>query len=166
MREEIDVKDWVGRGGATAALGWEGWRNGVLDQLPDYMQVCYLAVYNIINEVAYDVLKDEGYIIIKYLRKSIEMERGDLRKAVQCYMNETGASDKDAQEYIWSLVREAWKKINGESVANSPFSQAFITSLVNAGRMTHYTYKYGDGHGVQPSNVKDEIKDLLFHHIV
>ncbi|KAL0335049.1 UNVERIFIED_CONTAM: (R)-limonene synthase [Sesamum radiatum] len=46
------------------------WDVEAIDQLPNYMQICYLALYNFINEMAYDVLKQQGLLIIPHLRKS------------------------------------------------------------------------------------------------
>lgn len=41
-----------------------------VEQLPDYMKICYIALFNIINEVAYQVLKDQGINVLPYLTKS------------------------------------------------------------------------------------------------
>ncbi|KAG8370949.1 hypothetical protein BUALT_Bualt13G0036400 [Buddleja alternifolia] len=224
------------------------WDIELIDQLPEYMQICYLAVYNFINEVAYDVLKEKGCIIIPYLRKSWidytrsimqeakwyhnghtpsmdeylnnasissagpavltqlffvlrnptqkeaaddlykyhnivlwpsmltrlvddiktcseEMQRGDVPKTIQCYKNETGANDKEAQEYSMFLIRETWKKLNGEPTVDSPFSQDFIRCSINMGRMSHYVYLHGDGLGVLHPGIKDRTIDLLFKPI-
>ncbi|KAL2460390.1 Tricyclene synthase [Abeliophyllum distichum] len=46
----------------------ERWDVNTIEQLPDYMQICYLAVVNFVNEMAYDILKDRGLVIIPYLR--------------------------------------------------------------------------------------------------
>lgn len=35
------------------------------------MQVCFIALDNFVNETAYDVLKEQGFNIIPYLRKSV-----------------------------------------------------------------------------------------------
>ncbi|XP_022897579.1 terpene synthase 10-like [Olea europaea var. sylvestris] len=171
------------------------WDVSSIHQLPDYMQICYLALNNFVNEMAYDILKEKGFIIIPYLRKAWkdlckaylqearwyfngykptmeeymntawisisthvilshaffavtspiekeavqylldypnlirwsatilrlsddlatsvdEMKRGDVPKTIQCYMNETGASEDEAREHIRSLIRETWKKMN------------------------------------------------------
>ncbi|KAL2460374.1 terpene synthase 02 [Abeliophyllum distichum] len=48
----------------------ERWDVNTIEQLPDYMQICYLAVVNFVNEIAYDILKDRGLVIIPYLRKA------------------------------------------------------------------------------------------------
>ena len=44
-----------------------------MDQLPDYMKLCYLALLNSINEMAFDVLKQQGFHIIKYLKKAVRI---------------------------------------------------------------------------------------------
>ncbi|KAK4401818.1 (-)-alpha-terpineol synthase [Sesamum angolense] len=46
------------------------WDVEAMDQLPNYMRICYLALYNFINETAYEVLKQQGLLIIPHLRKS------------------------------------------------------------------------------------------------
>lgn len=47
------------------------WDVNSIDDLPDYMKICFLAVYNFTNEVGYDVLKEQGVHIIKYLKKAV-----------------------------------------------------------------------------------------------
>ncbi|CAN4111969.1 unnamed protein product [Withania somnifera] len=46
------------------------WDIKIVEQLPDYMKVCYFALFNIINEVAYHVLKDQGINVLSYLTKT------------------------------------------------------------------------------------------------
>nr|QNC49795.1 terpene synthase 13 [Leucophyllum frutescens] len=225
------------------------WDIELIDRLPVYMQICFLALHNFINEVAYNFLKEQGSNIIPHLRKSFtdliatymqeakwyhngdkpsleeylnngkisvagclvshymyflltnpikheavqamyeyhniiqlpsmiarladdigsgpaEMKRGDVPKAIQCYMNETGPSEKQAQKHLKFLIHETWKKINTEVLAaDSPFSPTFIRCCVNVGRMTQYMYQHGDGIGVHQSVLKDGIKGLLFEPI-
>ena len=42
-----------------------------MDKLPEYMKSCFLALYNSINEIAYEVLKEEGRNVIPYLRNAV-----------------------------------------------------------------------------------------------
>ena len=42
-----------------------------MERLPEYMKICFLALYNSINEMAYDVLKEQGFLIISYFRKAV-----------------------------------------------------------------------------------------------
>ena len=42
-----------------------------MEDLPDYMQLCFLALYNTINEMAYDTLKEQGLNIVPYLARGV-----------------------------------------------------------------------------------------------
>ncbi|RVW74231.1 (-)-alpha-terpineol synthase [Vitis vinifera] len=46
------------------------WDINAMEQLPRYMKICFLALYNFTSEMAYDVLKEQGFHIIPYLRKA------------------------------------------------------------------------------------------------
>ncbi|XP_020551712.1 terpene synthase 10-like [Sesamum indicum] len=229
------------------------WDVEAIDKLPNYMQICYLALYNLINETAYDVLKQQGLVIIPHLRKSwadlcrtylqeaewyfrgytptleeymnnawisvsapltlshvyfaaanrienevvgslhkyqdivrysgmimrladdiatspAEMKRGDVAKAVECYMNERGGSREEAEEYVRYLIDETWKKMNeGAAVAvaadDSPFLEDFVRIAADLGRTAQYFYQHGDGHGIQTPQIKERIPTLLFQPI-
>ncbi|KAK6145712.1 hypothetical protein DH2020_022532 [Rehmannia glutinosa] len=121
-----------------------------IDTLPNYMQICFLALNNFIDEMAYHD----------------EMKRGDVPKSIQCYMNEIGADREEARTYIRFLINETWKKMNEEQVADSPFQQEFLRSSVDLGRMAQYMYQYGDGHGMHFPQMKVCISSLLFEPIV
>ncbi|KAG5625402.1 hypothetical protein H5410_010620 [Solanum commersonii] len=51
-------------------LAIQRWDTKAMEQLPDYMKVCYLALINIINEVEYEVLKNHDINVLPYLTKS------------------------------------------------------------------------------------------------
>ncbi|CAI9114756.1 OLC1v1015549C1 [Oldenlandia corymbosa var. corymbosa] len=60
----------------------ERWDMEVMDQLPYYMKICYLAVFNAVNELAYDVLRDQGVHIISHLKKPwLDICRAYLKEA-------------------------------------------------------------------------------------
>ncbi|KAL3513666.1 hypothetical protein ACH5RR_026383, partial [Cinchona calisaya] len=174
----------------------ERWDINSIDQLPDYMKICYLALYNFVNQMAYDALKEQGVNIIPYLKKAwadlckaylqeakwyfsgrvptlqqylnnalisisapavlihayfcidcpinkhnLEyldeihkvircsaiilrlandlgtsplsgLKCGDVPKAIECYVIETGVSEEKARQHIKSLIREAWTQMN------------------------------------------------------
>lgn len=93
---------------------------------------------------------------------SDEMARGDNLKAVQCYMNDTGASEQVARKYVDNLVHEAWKILNRDLLGNYPFGQAFLAANPNMARTGQTFYQYGDGHGNPQHWTKDHLKSLLF----
>ncbi|KAG2694444.1 hypothetical protein I3760_08G144700 [Carya illinoinensis] len=226
----------------------ERWDINAIDRLPYYMQIYFLALNNFVNEMAFDILKEQEFNVIQYLRKawadlcrsylveakwyymgytptlqeyfqnawisisapvilahaycfttfpmtkeslasmeentniiywssmilrlandlgtsSIELKKGDIPKSIQCYMNETGASDKDAREHIRYLISEAWKKMNKERATSSSFSQAFMEYAMNLARTAQCIYQYGDGHGIQDRETRDNVLSLLINPI-
>ncbi|XP_041012261.1 myrcene synthase, chloroplastic-like [Juglans microcarpa x Juglans regia] len=226
----------------------ERWDVNAMERLPYYMQLCFLTLYNSVNEMAFDTLKENGFNNIQYLRKgwadlcrsylleakwyysgytpslqeyienawiSIsaplilvhsyffvtnpitkealdlledypnmlrwqamivrladdlgtskeELERGDNPKSIQCYMNDTGASEDDAREYIRNLISATWMKYNEEIATSSPFSETFIHIGMNFARMSQCMYQHGDGHSIEYHESKDRVLALLIHPI-
>ena len=80
-------------------------------------------------------------------------------------MNETGASEEDAHEYIRCLISAIWKKINEERAKTSPFPKTFIEIIFNIVRVAHCMYQYGDGHGVGNPETKDCLSSLFVQPI-
>ncbi|KAL8131259.1 hypothetical protein AgCh_007254 [Apium graveolens] len=91
-----------------------------------------------------------------------EMARGDNLKAVQCYMNDTGASEEVARKYVDNLVHETWKILNKDLLGKYPFGKAFVAANPNMARIGQTFYQYGDGHGNPQHWTKDHLKSLLF----
>ncbi|GMN58876.1 hypothetical protein TIFTF001_027973 [Ficus carica] len=142
---------------------FESWNMNAMDQLPDYMKICFLAVYNFTNEVAYHVLKEQGFHILKYLRKAFELKRGDATPtSIQCYMQETGATEDEARQHIKSFIDQTWKQMNTDRTENSPFSRTSIDIVVNLARITMWMYENRDGFGVQNHGITKDIASLLF----
>ena len=42
-----------------------------MEQLPDYMKICYLSLFNTTNEMAYHILKQQGINVLPYLTKQV-----------------------------------------------------------------------------------------------
>jgi hypothetical protein len=42
-----------------------------MEQLPDYMKICFLILYNTVNEIALNAHKEQGFVIISYLKKVV-----------------------------------------------------------------------------------------------
>uniref|UniRef100_A0A9I9DTB3 Terpene synthase 10-like n=1 Tax=Cucumis melo TaxID=3656 RepID=A0A9I9DTB3_CUCME len=227
----------------------ERWDVAAMEELPDYMKICFLALHNSINEMGFEALRDKGINVIQYLKKawidlcksymleakwyhtnykptleeyldnawisisgpailvhayvfvtsptlenmeslkqyvdmirwsstilrladdlgtsSDELERGDVPKSIQCYMNDTGASENIAREYIGHLIDETWKKLNKTEFENnySIYPRVFIERAKNLARMAQCMYQYGDGHGMGYQETKDRVMSLLIEPI-
>ncbi|XVF17076.1 hypothetical protein REPUB_Repub10bG0086800 [Reevesia pubescens] len=47
----------------------ERWDINAIQRLPNYMKICFLALYNTINEMAFDTLKKQGMDLIPFIKK-------------------------------------------------------------------------------------------------
>ncbi|KAF3432677.1 hypothetical protein FNV43_RR23779 [Rhamnella rubrinervis] len=81
------------------------WDMKAMDQLPDYMRLCFLALYNSINEMAFDVLKKQELHIIKYLKRTW----ADLCKA---YLKEAKWYHSGYAPTLEEYIQIAWISIS------------------------------------------------------
>ncbi|TYH44053.1 hypothetical protein ES332_D11G167800v1 [Gossypium tomentosum] len=82
------------------------WDLGTVENLPDYMELCFLALYNSINEMAYKTLRDHGQNILLYLRKAVQCIGGSMQSIANW------ANSKHIptfQEYL----ENAWLSVSG-----------------------------------------------------
>ncbi|KAE8677054.1 (-)-alpha-terpineol synthase [Hibiscus syriacus] len=178
----------------------ERWDINAIQKLPAYMKICYHALYNSVNEMAFDTLKEQGIDVLPFLKKvwtnlckaylleakwyyigykptlqeyidnawlsiSYEQQRGDVPKSIQCYMHENEAPEEEAREHVKKLIEAAWKKINEEQMAKSPFSRTFIEIAMDLARVSQLMYQNGDGHAIEDGDSKDRVLSLFVHPI-
>ncbi|KAK7834551.1 myrcene synthase [Quercus suber] len=75
----------------------ESWNINAMDGLPDYMKLCFLALHNSVNEMAFDTLKEQGFHIIQYFKKAwVDICRAYLLEAKWYYNGYTPS----LQEYL------------------------------------------------------------------
>ncbi|KAF5950112.1 hypothetical protein HYC85_012105 [Camellia sinensis] len=98
----------------TAAV--ERWDTNVVETLRDYMKLCFLALYNTVNEMAYDVLKQHGVNIIPYLTKvenppyvPASPRQRPLQRSPRCLVSRSEQGDYNLGTYS-DLLRQALLK--------------------------------------------------------
>lgn len=97
------------------------------------------------------------------------MERGDVLKSIQCYMNETGASQEKACVHVRQIINDMWDEMNYEKTKcrSLLIPQDFVESVMNLARMSQCMYQYGDGHGSpEKAKIVDSVMSLLFNPII
>ncbi|XP_024046606.1 LOW QUALITY PROTEIN: isoprene synthase, chloroplastic-like [Citrus clementina] len=93
----------------------ERWDINAVNDLPNYMKLSFLALYNTINEMAYDILKQHGEIIIPYLTKAW----ADLCKS---FLQEAKWSYNEYTPTFEEYLENAWRSSSGElSLVHSYF---------------------------------------------
>ncbi|KAK4347047.1 hypothetical protein RND71_033386 [Anisodus tanguticus] len=117
------------------------------------------------NELAYDILIEQGFSIISHIRKQDEIKKGDYLKSIQCYMHESRSSEEDARNYIKDLIDLTWKKMNRDILRDRSFSKDFRRTSMNLARIVQCMYQHGDGFGIPDRETKDRILSLFFEPI-
>ncbi|KAM7524587.1 hypothetical protein LguiA_014489 [Lonicera macranthoides] len=110
--------------------------------------------------MAYDVLKDQDYLVISYLKNADELKISNSPKSIKCYMHEVGGSKEEAREHIKNLMSENWEKMNEAQFVESPFNKIFVKASMNLARMAQVMYQHGDGHGLTHMDI-DRVVSLL-----
>ncbi|KAJ9176955.1 hypothetical protein P3X46_012213 [Hevea brasiliensis] len=223
------------------------WDTKAMQKLPEYMKICYFAMFNFGNELAFDVLKEEGLDVLSNIKEewiklcgsylvearwfargyvptleeylenawisvggheaivhastllghtlskdslgclkhgfkliywsslitrlsddlgtfTEESKRGDVTKSIQCYMIEEGVNEEEAKEHIKSLIGNAWKELNKESM--KPFlSNSIVNMSLNMARTAQCIFQYGDGIGTSFGVTRDRLISLIVQSI-
>ncbi|XP_071728138.1 tricyclene synthase TPS4, chloroplastic-like [Rutidosis leptorrhynchoides] len=93
---------------------------------------------------------------------SAEIERGESVNSISCYMLENDVIDEVANEYVQSLIDEAWMKLTKARVKYCQGSKdCFADLAINVTRSSHCAYQYGDGHGAPDASLKDQVLSVL-----
>ncbi|KAL3742051.1 hypothetical protein ACJRO7_017519 [Eucalyptus globulus] len=94
-----------------------------------------------------------------------ERDRGDAPSSVVCYMREANVPEDIARKHIKELINQEWKSINAYCFSNAetPFVRTFIDVTVNAARVAHMLYQFGDGFGVQDGDIRRQILSSVIH---
>ncbi|XP_030539707.1 beta-bisabolene synthase-like [Rhodamnia argentea] len=164
---------------------------GIKPTLKEYMDIAVDSVAGLITLLASyflttDKLMEEGldyvskipsvvYCSSKIFRLNndlstspYELARGDNFKALECLMNETGASEEAAREHIMHhMVRETWKRMNKVAFEDYPVPGLgpFFGACLNLARVSHEFYQYGDGLGLPGHETKDHLLSTIYEPV-
>ncbi|KAL4585160.1 hypothetical protein LXL04_009775 [Taraxacum kok-saghyz] len=80
------------------------WDMQEIEQLPEYMKICYMALYNTTNEICYQILKEHGLSVLPFVRKT-------WIECVEAFMVEAEwvkrGTEPNLKEYIENGVKTA-----------------------------------------------------------
>ncbi|CAK8576235.1 unnamed protein product [Lathyrus sativus] len=84
----------------------ESWDINAVKTLPEYMKIFFLALYNTVNELAYDALKEKGHDILRYLVKAwSDLLKAFLQEAKWC-------NNKHIPKFD-DYLNNAWVSVSG-----------------------------------------------------
>ncbi|KAK9152051.1 hypothetical protein Syun_010360 [Stephania yunnanensis] len=93
-----------------------------------------------------------------------EQKRGHVASAVECYMEEYGASEREACREIYKMTEEAWKDINEGCFApgTTTIPRPLLMPIVNLTRLVFVVYKYEEDTYTHSDTRLKESVALLF----
>nr|QYM90046.1 terpene synthase [Phalaenopsis bellina] len=94
-----------------------------------------------------------------------EIQRGDVPKSIQCYMNQNNDLESVARDYIKCLIRNYWKKLNNERATLSKSIESFKKALVDMPRTAQCFYQYEDGYGEPNHETRERITCMIIEPI-
>nr|WBW04437.1 terpene synthase [Ficus microcarpa] len=107
----------------------ERWDINAMDQLPEYMRMCFFALHNTINDMAFVVLKEQGFNIVKYVKKVwTDLCKAYLLEAKWYYSGYT----PNLQEYIenaWISVTVPVMLVHAYFLIENPITKEALDCL-------------------------------------
>ncbi|KAA8532359.1 hypothetical protein F0562_032386 [Nyssa sinensis] len=82
----------------------ERWDICALDEFPSYLKICFVALFNTVNEMAYLNIKEHGFDSLPYFKK----ERADL---CNVYLGEAEIVYEGRTQTLEEYLIKAWKSI-------------------------------------------------------
>ncbi|KAM7500252.1 hypothetical protein LguiA_024666 [Lonicera macranthoides] len=107
----------------------ERWDVNAIDQLPDYMKICFLALFNSINDMAYGALKEQNFNIIPYLKNTwIGLCKSYLVEA-KWYDNKYTPTLKEYLENAWISISAPTILMHAYSLISNPLTKDALECL-------------------------------------
>ncbi|KAL0423886.1 UNVERIFIED_CONTAM: Isoprene synthase, chloroplastic [Sesamum radiatum] len=159
----------------------ERWDINAVNYLPHYMKLAFLALYNTINNIAYNTLKEQDCVIIPQLQKvgllqlsgdifrlandlgssKADIEIGKTANAISCYMHETGETEEVARAYVRNLIHKNWKMLNKAVVHDSIFDNFFPEIAITLAQTALCQYQHGDAHSSPDDHSRNKMLSVI-----
>ncbi|XP_062153149.1 tricyclene synthase TPS4, chloroplastic-like [Alnus glutinosa] len=105
------------------------WDINAVKDLPHYMKLCFLALYNTVNEMVYDTLKEKGENILPYLTKAwADLCKTFLQEAKWCSKKDMPTFE-DYLNNAWLSVSGAIALVHSYFFLNQKFSKQALEGL-------------------------------------
>ncbi|KAE9457780.1 hypothetical protein C3L33_10322, partial [Rhododendron williamsianum] len=115
------------------------WDVRATDDLPEYMKICYLAMFNFGNEIAYNVLRDHGLNVVSYIKE----EWANLCGA---YLVEARWFYSGFIPTLEEYLKNAWKSVGGPAaiahaylLLGSPITKTSLDSFKASSELIYWS---------------------------
>ncbi|XP_010528838.1 PREDICTED: tricyclene synthase, chloroplastic-like [Tarenaya hassleriana] len=105
------------------------WDVNLLDKLPEYMRLCFLVLYNEINRIGHDILRDKKFNVIPYLKKAWADLVGAYIKEAKWYREGYKPRFKEYIENAWISVGAPVILIHSYCILSEPISKETLEAI-------------------------------------
>ncbi|XP_038679553.1 terpene synthase 10-like [Tripterygium wilfordii] len=132
------------------------WNVNVIEELPDYMRIPFFTLYNAMNEVAFNVLKEKGFHVVTCLKKAL----ADL---FRCYLSEAKWFYSGYTPTLEEYMKESWISVVAPTMLvhtcliTNPLSNDILKSLAKYPDILRYSsmiVRLADDLGTSPDEIK------------
>ncbi|TQD91280.1 hypothetical protein C1H46_023124 [Malus baccata] len=141
----------------------ERWDFSAMDQLPEYMKVCYRALLDIYSEI-HEKLAHEGKLYpMHHAREAFEQNKKEhFVSAVNCYMKKYDTTEEEAIIELQRQVNNTWKDVNEACLQPTAVPMPQLIRILNFARVMDVVYKCEDGY----TNPEGVLKDFIVSTLV
>lgn len=130
----------------------------------------YLVTKEAIEWVSSDPLISRASSLIARLMDDVvshkfEQKRGHVASAVECYMEQHGASEEQAILEFEKQITNAWKEINEECLLPTMVPRPILMRIDNLAKVIDVLYKDEDGYTNSGTKVKGFITSVLIDSV-
>ncbi|XP_057954522.1 isoprene synthase, chloroplastic-like isoform X2 [Malania oleifera] len=113
----------------------ERWDITAVKNLPGYMKLCFLALYNTVNEMAYETLKEQGDNIIPHLAKAW----ANLCKA---FLVEARWNYNKNMPTFTNYLENAWQSVSGAELERGESANSILCYMRETGLSEEFARKH------------------------
>ncbi|CAI0457138.1 unnamed protein product, partial [Linum tenue] len=134
-----------------------------LEELPDRMKNIYRLTLSVYDEIDEEVGKTGSMFVVEYAKEEFEQERNHAPSGVECCMKQYGISNKEAVEFLWKEISDAWKIIIQEYCQKPTLLPTIFTDrILNYARSMNLFYDNENGDCyTNPRLLKEHLTSLF-----
>ncbi|KAK7257293.1 hypothetical protein RIF29_31162 [Crotalaria pallida] len=137
------------------------WDISCLDDLPEYMKICYRLLMKSYEETKEDMRMEGREYNLHYVIIEFEQKREHVASFLECYMEQYGVSKEDAINECRKRITNAWKDINEVCLRPTKVPKPFMMRILNLTRFMDVIYKDEDNFTHAGGVMKEYIGALL-----
>ncbi|KAK7824433.1 (-)-germacrene d synthase [Quercus suber] len=122
------------------------WDINCVDQIPEYMKLCYKALLDVYEEIEDEMSKEGRSYLVYFATNAFEQKREHFVSSIDCYMKQHGVSKEEVHNEFQKQIENAWKDINQGCLRPIQVPMPLLTRILNFSQVMDLLYKDEDAY--------------------